>query len=201
MVYLSRLTVSQNVRKSRGDWTFPAEMQRTLARAFGNYMEGIEDSRLLYRIDASPRLHALVQTRYRPDWTRLSVPSEYLAAPPEVKEIHPSFHTGDRFIFRLRANPTLRSSGRRFGLYTYDQQVDWLSRKSSQNGFRVEKLALKQDDCMEVRGADGRVAKCVSVQYDGELSVTNPILFLDAFENGLGSARVMGCGLLSLARC
>jgi len=201
MVYLSRLLVSERCQQVRSEIAAPLEMHRTLLAAFYDYVGGQDDARILYRIEREPRPHALVQTTYCPDWSKLTIPMDYLAGPPEVKVVTPTFKPGDRFFFRLRANPTLRVGGKRYGLYTFDEQVDWLAKKSVAAGFKIEKLSLRQDECLEVRGAAGRVARFATVQYDGELIVTSPIMFEDVFEHGLGSAKVMGCGLLSLARC
>jgi CRISPR system Cascade subunit CasE len=200
MVYLSRLIVSPRCRQARSEIANPFEMHRTIARVFEEFIESEDDGRFLYRIDREPRPHALIQTKSEPDWSRLCIPADYLAAPPEVKVITPMFRSGERFVFRLRANPTLRLNGKRYGLYTHAEQVEWLARKSGLGGFQVEKLAVRQEECLEARGTGGRVAKFATVQYDGELSIADPLLFKDSFENGVGSSKGMGYGLLSLAR-
>jgi len=201
MVYLSRLMVSPRCRQVRSEIDNPFEMHRTLSRVFGDGGESMDDAQVLYRIDIEPHPHVLIQTKSAPDWSKLCVVPDYLSAPPEVKNVNPIFQVGDQFTFRLRANPTLRTHGKRFGLYSQEEQAKWLERKSEHGGFHVEKLTIRQDDCLEVRGAGERVAKFATVQYDGQLVVLNPLMFSDAFENGVGAAKGMGFGLLSLARC
>ena len=201
MIYLTRLMLQSRSKLVRSEIMKPHEMRTRLARVFGDEGGDIDESAFLYRVERSPRPHVLVQTKFEPGWPSLGNLSEFLAKPPEVKVIKPKFSKGDRFLFRLRANPTLRVAGKRHGLYEWEDQAKWLARKAEDNGFSIKKFTVRQEDCLELHGNRGRVTKFATVQYDGELDVINPLMFADAFENGVGSARAMGYGLLSLARC
>jgi|GEM_PF-5166420 CRISPR system Cascade subunit CasE len=200
MIYLSKLILRSRSKQARCEVENPHELHYRIAQALGKEDTTLEESSVLYRIDTDPVHHVLVQTKTEPDWSELNNMPDYLEEPVTFKSIKPTFRVGDRFLFRLKANPTLRVDGKRYGLYETHEQTQWLVRKGEDSGFAVKKVRVRQDDCVQLRGNRGRVTKFATVQYDGELAVVNPLMFIDAVENGVGSAKAMGYGLLSLAR-
>jgi CRISPR system Cascade subunit CasE len=67
----------------------------------------------LFRIDPQPVGNAviLVLSAIKPDWDyAFHNADHFLAAPPQTKEYNPSFTVGQRFKFRLTANPTKKIS-------------------------------------------------------------------------------------------
>jgi CRISPR system Cascade subunit CasE len=154
------------------------------------------------------------------------------------KVVNPSFRTGQMLRFRLHANPTVRKwayrkerkgrrpEGKRVGLYTEQEQREWLDRKAEEGGFELlqVKVAPQRADgptCVQdavVRDQrvfgrrpgwhcdhfDGRheprQLTHLAVTFDGLLRVIDPDLFRCTLERGIGSAKAFGFGLLSLAR-
>lgn len=156
--------------------------------------------------DRGDQLCLLVQSQLEPDWTQLD---PYLLA--QVNMDNPAFKhfelrpvNGQRFTFRLHANPTRRLSqsvgndkGKRVGLYKIDEQIQWLNRKAASGGFIVESVLPTQQH----RADNGRRnLKFLSVQFDEHACcVTDAAPFGFALANGIGAGKAFGFGLLSVA--
>lgn len=126
---------------------------------------------------------------------------------------------GQAFRFRLRANPCKTALGKRTGLVHPDAQRAWLARKGAQHGFALPAsdtsdyfdfaespkgqpypdIRVSHDRMLVGRRHDGTMIRVFSVLYDGRLTVSDPIEFRAALNTGIGHAKVMGQGLLSIA--
>jgi len=221
MIYLSLLELSPRSRQVQAELANPYEMHRTLSKAFTDSREdgksaedggeGVwEAARCLFRVDeaaASPHLRVLVQSRVRPDWDGLTVRPDYLAAAPCVKTWEPAFRVGQTLAFRLRANPTKkedgrnsgRKNGRRLPLLTEADRLTWLARKAETGGFGLLRTIVTDDDPVLCKTTAGHGATLNAVRFDGILRVRDPEAFTRTVENGLGSAKAFGFGLLSVA--
>ncbi len=213
-MFLSRLILNPLSRQVQQEIARPYEMHRTILRAFPDDLpEGVE--RVLFRVDANPRtgaLHLLVQSLGRPDWGFLIHDHPlrpYLAEVetdnPSVKAFALRVAAGQAYAFRLFANPTKRlgknygtDTGKRVGLYHPDEQEAWLQRKGDQAGFRVLSTATGG----ESRYIDKtRNVEFHGVRFDGMLQVQDAARFQAAVEQGIGSGKAFGFGLLSVAAC
>ncbi|MCC6863122.1 MAG: type I-E CRISPR-associated protein Cas6/Cse3/CasE [Bryobacterales bacterium] len=235
-VYLSRLLLNALNRAVQRDLADCQQLHRTLMKAFPPREAGAAARReygLLYRMEAgnSSARQLLVQSALRPDWSFL--PAGYLCpgSAPECKpvsEVYGRISTGERFRFRLRANPTRKISvddasrpegwrPMRVELRGETNWIQWLERKGGQHGFRL--LAVQTDgkvpDLRTAPGgqtlgwrrapgqAGGRAQSCLTlfaVLYDGRLEVTDPGLFQEGLASGIGPGKAYGFGLLSIAR-
>jgi CRISPR system Cascade subunit CasE len=123
---------------------------------------------------------------------------------------------GQRFRFRLRANPiktikdsskgTVEKNGKiftktvRVPLIHEDQQQAWLERKL-QGMAQLETLILQPEPVTYFRKAkENRSGKIQTVLFDGVLMVTNATEFNLQVVKGIGAAKAFGCGLISIAR-
>lgn len=206
---LSKLTLNPNLRQVQAELANPYEMHRTLLSAFPAEIKGRE--RVLYRLEANhtpPYLVMLLQSHLLPDWSALEQKG-YLIQPAQVKTFEPQFQTGQRFAFRLAANPTKRLNspdekkpGKRVGLFRSEDQQAWLQRKAGQNGFSVLSVQVTSlADQLAYKKEDGKRMKVThhGVRFDGVLDVLDVDLFSQALISGIGSAKGFGFGLLSLA--
>jgi CRISPR system Cascade subunit CasE len=214
-MYLSRLILNPRSRRVQRELAQPYEMHRSIMRAFPvDLKEGEE--RVLWRIDEHLELGVmlLVQSWDAPDWTWLADDGArgYLlpvdVPNPAVKPVNFAPTAGQVFRFRLRANPTVKrrfaESGdhKRVGLYAEDDQVQWLQRKAEAAGFLLKSVSLARDDQRAGSKADdGQTHKLTlaAVRFDGLLQVTDPAKLTRAMQSGIGSAKGLGFGLLSLA--
>lgn len=224
-MYLSQLKLNPTRRLARHDLASPYEMHRTLWKAFPDRDPG----RVLFRLDADRRGQwptVLVQSDFEPDWSRLPT-DDYLAEAPQAKPFAPSLAIGQKLRFRLRANPTKktggaskterlagqRANGRRVALLNENDQLAWLLHKGEEGGFRVPGVWIEDGDR---RAANFRVdaipegwVRCAkeghregrffAVRFEGLLEVVDADLFRSTVENGIGSAKGFGFGLLSVA--
>jgi CRISPR system Cascade subunit CasE len=210
-MYLSRLILNPRSRQVRGETSNPYEMHRTVMRAFPAELP--EDERVLFRLDTNRRngrLTLLVQSVGEPDWSWLAEPDAwgYLQPTdepnPGVKSFQPDFSAGQRLIFRLRANPSVKRNGKRLGLVREEDQRAWLARKAAQGGFEVLAAELREEGL--TGGTIHRSAKeshrlrLLAVHCEGVLQVVDPGQFLDTLQTGIGSGKGLGFGLLSVAR-
>lgn len=227
-MFLSQLALNIRDRLARRDLASPYEMHRTLMNSYP-YPRVEHQCDLLFRVEPSKNgvPTVLVQTRELPDWSGQS--DSYLLRAPESKPFDFAVTPGQRLRFRLRANPTKRvasknerlgsvMAGKRVGLATEFDQIQWLLRKASAGGFRIpgEWVDAKDPETGEpVQLPNFRVdaipegnarndkkdqaGKFIAVRFEGVLIVTDPTLFQAAVVGGIGSGKAFGFGLLSVA--
>lgn len=226
-MYLSRLMLNPRSRQVQHELADPYEMHRTISQAFptGSFKldrRMSESASVLFRVDWRPVSGfpiLLVQSMVQPDWAYLSdVRKAYLleaqdlppgAENPAVKQLDLNLRRGQVLAFRLRANPTVKKSradkkqGQRVGLYKEDEQTEWLKRKLGSAGCLLISLQISNKNnqigkLFTEKDTDRRM-RFISVQFDGLLQVEAPELLLEAVKTGIGSAKGLGFGLLSLA--
>lgn len=217
-MYLSQLILNPRSRQVRSEVSQPYEMHRTLLKAFPDQAEG-GPGRVLFRLESQDQathagLKVLVQSDQEPDWRCLAEKPGYLVQSPDYKQFEPALQPGQRLHFRLRANPTKRlmhdeperklKKGQRIGLYTEEEQRDWLARKAEQGGFVLLGVTVisegKVGGKIHRSEEESHTLNLLAVRFEGLLQVTDPAKFLETVQQGIGSGKGLGFGLLSLAR-
>lgn len=220
-MYLSRIHLDLRCKEARRDLASPYQLHSTLCRAFSPPEIKCPQGAFLWRLEPEtnssgyPRI--LVQSSKEPDWDGIPVKS-WLAEcdyPIDLFERLKldALHAGQRFRFRLRANPSVCRNGKRLGLLKQEEQEQWLVRKGSQHGFSLPALlsfdyAETEEERLDVRISQEQMLKdkqhtnnsirIYSVLYDGVLTVTKPDEFKEALKNGIGHGKVVGLGMLSV---
>lgn len=126
----------------------------------------------------------------------------------ETKEISEIFLTHRKYQFSLRANPTVmrvvrledgsrRKNGRRTTIYKVSELEDWLREKGEQAGFTLESIVC-EPPVKEYFYKGQKKGVHSRVDFSGILSVSDREKFVDAYQNGIGSAKAFGFGLLLL---
>jgi CRISPR system Cascade subunit CasE len=166
-------------------------------------------------IAGNPRI--LVQSRSVPDWIEIGVKG-WLAEAGAAIDLKDrlglnTLKAGQRFRFRLRANPCVTRSGKRLGLLRSEEQKEWITRKGLHHGFALPQRAsfdlsgslpelvdvrITQEQMLRGNQRAGNAVRIFSVLYDGILTVTDPDNFKRALQTGIGHGKVMGLGLLSV---
>ncbi|MBV1830003.1 type I-E CRISPR-associated protein Cas6/Cse3/CasE [Komagataeibacter sp. AV436] len=146
----------------------------------------------------------------------------------ESRPFAPVLKEGDRLRFLLRANATVdRKTPGRVRSKRHDVVMDalhaiphgqraqgrdnivpkafaaWLGRQGARTGFapQADGLVVEGCDVLRIpRGPGQREASFGVVDAAGELSVTDPALFVPALMQGFGRARAFGCGLMLIRR-
>ena len=210
-MYFSRLLLNPRSRRVLHDAADPYEMHRTVLRGFPDKAAG-GPGRVLWRLEREkpgrPRT-LLVQSDKEPDWRPFlaELPPYYLAeetldglANPDTKQRDLSFAVRQQFVFRLRANPTVKRDGKRHGLFREEDQVHWLARKGNRGGFAVRSIRITPEGRLRAKLCSHAPLTFFAVLYEGLLKVTDPTQLQATLAEGIGSAKGLGFGLLSLAR-
>ena len=220
-MFLSRIHLDVRCKEARRDLANSYQLHSTLCRAFSPPDTKCPAGTFLWRLEpetdpaGNPRI--LVQSRKLPDWNGVGIKSWLADADPAVdlngRLKLDSLKAGQRFRFRLRANPCVTSKGKRLGLLQLADQEKWLESKSGQHGFSLPKLLpfdlsepleervdvrVSQEHMLRDKQHTDNSIRIFSVLYDGVLSVTEPDKFKDALQTGIGHGKVMGLGLLSV---
>ncbi len=75
--------------------------------------------------------------------------------------------------------------------------INWLQSRASNHGFKVVAASV---DAYQQNKAGKRDIRFSTVDFSGELFVTDPELFQQTLFTGLGHAKAFGCGLLLVKR-
>ncbi len=161
--------------------------------------------RVLFRVEPEvmdKRIRLLVQSSVIPSWQLFSERYGELVD-ARTKEFSHTVRAGDTFRFRLRANPTVKRDGKRYGLVREDALEEWLRKKERRLGMRLRSLLVVDEGYgggHTKKGESQQRLNLKMVRFEGFLSVTEPSLLLQTLSDGIGPAKAFGCGLLSLAR-
>ena len=220
-MYLSRLILNPRSRQVQREIASPYQMHKTILRAFPEKLPA--DERVLFRLDenhTNVMLVLLVQSQHLPDWGHLlngknyllrveSLPAQF-AENPSTKAVNLQFRAGQHLSFRLYANPTKKikvevdgkRKAKRVGLFKEEDQQQWLARKLEAAGASPLRAEISQNGNIYAgQKKDGQKNKLtlLGVRFEGALQVTDPQALRRAVDNGIGSGKGLGFGLLSLA--
>lgn len=128
-----------------------------------------------------------------------------------VRQVPESFLAFRKYRFSLLANPTKKvhaftsenvrkKQGTRQAIFRENDLKEWFRRKGEANGFRACEGSLligkPENRFFRKKGCSG---KHTVVEFTGVLEVTDRELFARAFENGIGTSKGFGYGMLLLA--
>lgn len=211
-MYLSRLTLNVRNRQVQKELANCYEFHRTLMSAFPAALPPGE--RVLYRLETDARsalAMVLVQSASLPDWSAL--PAGYSLKAPECKPFAPLLQAGQVLRFRLLANPTRKTKrppkeGQepepwRVGLLKDEEQQAWLQRKAADHGFALNSVQMAAHPDVTGFTYQGETRRRITFQavlFDGVLTIRDAQALASAVQNGIGSGKGFGFGLLSLAR-
>ncbi|WP_261665188.1 type I-E CRISPR-associated protein Cas6/Cse3/CasE [Deinococcus sp. Marseille-Q6407] len=215
-LYLSRLQLNPRDRQAANDLRSAYSLHQTLRWAFPNagavpgpFPEG---ERLLWRDDGPQGI--LVQSVTRPDWAAITGRHpDYFQAEPHAKPVDLSgLQNGQQLAFRLRANVTVNRfrdgqdkqadpRTKREALRGAKEQVEWLERQGERGGFSVIGTDIAQSGNVRLYKAWGGTPMTLfAVTFEGLLRVEDPVRLPQTVQCGIGKAKALGFGLLSLAR-
>lgn len=223
-MFLSKIYLDPRCKEVRRDLADPYELHSTLCRAFSEKDRACPEGEFLWRLEPENGVVKclwpliLVQSRSRPNWSRITVKNWFAREPEPALDLRQRLNLnhlkdGQRFRFRLRANPCVTRNGKRLGLLKSAEQEAWLVRKGQQHGFLLPNLMpcdftntekyrpyvrITQEQMLRGRKRDGREISIFSVLYDGILIVSDPEQFRKALQTGIGHGKAMGLGLLSV---
>lgn len=195
------MKVNPNDHHARRDISNPYEMHATIARL----TEGMK-CRTLWRMDTAPNnneVHVLVQTTERPDPARIIQRSEgYLKAfDTRENQLVRNLTSGDRVRFRVRANPTVKRDNKRHALVKLEEQLAWLDRVCGFRGARVISPQVVEARKFVIRKRqDEHNITVYGVTFEGDLLVVDAEAVRGMIRGGIGRAKGLGFGLVTVAR-
>lgn len=205
-MFLSKLVLDPAHPQARRDLANAYEMHRTLSRAFTLFPDCLL-TRFLWRLENTTSRQmqdgviVLVQSSSQGNWRALPDQSGYAKIYPDKSvDLDRLLRNGRRYIFRLACNPTVTRGGKRYGLQREAEQLAWLTRQGFQHGFEVFRAEVGRSERITVR--QGRSSSRITlqvVQFDGIATVTDVEKLGKALCNGIGHAKALGLGMLSLA--
>jgi CRISPR system Cascade subunit CasE len=209
-VYLSQLQLNPRSKQARTDLANPYQLHATLCRAF--VPEDQPPPRFLWRLEESKTPQVLVQSANLPHWEILTqrFPG-YFAEAPQSRPI-PLDHLQPAQIlrFRLKANPTVTKRDpadpegkkrKRHGLKEVEEQLQWLQRQGQKSGFTVLGAMVAGSERVKIYKHDGGSPIVIqSALYEGHLKITELETFKQTLATGLGHAKALGFGLLSIGK-
>lgn len=211
-LYLAQLTLNPQCRDVQRDLSDPYDMHRTLCRAASLSPDHLLS--FLWRREPDGPAGApvvLVQAEDRLNWSAL--PADYLAGLATKAWQPEQLQSGRRVRFRVVANPTVfrapddhqgpaRGHRKRFGLRTESEQLEWIERKAAAIGLRDVSAAVTAAGTIRTHRKRGQQTVTVhAVQFDGTAVIHDPTALADGVRHGIGRARMLGLGLVSLAPC
>ncbi len=109
------------------------------------------------------------------------------------------------YRFLLRANPCIKLKSKRVPLVGNDSRIAWLTRQlGTAASLQTENLGITQQQLSFRKPKTGDTSehfgKIATVCYSGILTAQNAAELQQKISRGVGSAKVFGCGLLSLAK-
>lgn len=214
-MYLTRFEINPQRRAARAFLASPQRLHAGVMSAFPDALHDAAEGRVLWRVDPGDHDAVLyVVSPEKPDLTHLV---EQIGRPTygwQTRDYGPFLDrlaAGDRWAFRLRANPVHNvrppdgGRGKRHGHVTAAQQSQWFRRQIERRGFTVPATETGADDVVlrdrrTLRfDRRGRQVTLSTALLEGTLVVTDPATLRASLVDGIGPGKGYGCGLMTLA--
>ena len=220
-MYLSHIAINKQLRKSRQALAFPQMMH---AAVMGSFPPGLTDGseegklRALWRIDyIDEQIWLYVLSKVKPDFKHIVEQfgwqgSEQLWETKEYNDFLDRLAIGQKWHFRLHANPAHTVEGRILPHVTAEHQKKWLIGKAAKSGFAFDNIEIDGEsyDTFDIVSrdiikfkklpTDKTYVTLTVVTFEGTLVVEDVETLREALCVGVGRAKAYGCGLLTLAK-
>lgn len=163
-------------------------------------LSAFEYGRVLWRIDElSHRTWLVMLSRIRPDLTALHQQYGYLGAFPSWETLDfdrelDDADDGTVWDFELCAAPVGTAPAVRESWTEPEFLTEWLARQGNVDGFRIQHSRVEEAVWLPIGDQ-----QLLLVRWTGRLYVTDEELFRWAVTSGIGGARELGAGLMTIA--
>lgn len=219
-MYISRVQLDVQRRNTLRALSSPQILHGAVETSMGyGSSSNTERRRVLWRVDyVGDKCYLLLVGEHQPDLRVLHEQfghsdSFHLGDSKPYTALLDRLQAGQRWQFRLRANPVKSSSkeantrtgrGKLYAHVTKEQQLGWLKSRADDTGFHV------QDGEFEVihtewkkfhKGLRGNHEVSIrTATYEGLLTITDEHTFRQMLVSGMGRAKAYGCGLMTIMR-
>lgn len=217
-MFLTHMPLNPRRRSTRDLIASPQRLHAAVLSAFPPGAS--ERGRILWRLD-QPERHRLdlyVVSLTAPSLEAMADEAGWPTAPEwrtaDYRRFLDGLETGQRWVFRLRANPIRNERppeggrGKRVPILRVEGQIGWLNSRAEGLGFTLAAgehgpnvRVLERDMAGFDRGRGGSRARVTlsMAAYEGVLEVQDPGRLRATLVDGIGSAKGYGCGLMTLA--
>ena len=201
-MYLSQILLDL---MNRNIMSMLSDIYRLHQFVMSGFREYDNSTRVLFRLEPEIRgdiSKLLIQSQVKPVWGPLGDKEKGIVM-SGMKEFNPQFFRGTSYRFRLRANPIVTRKGKRYGLIRNEALSDWLKKKEEGIGVTFRAIATIDEGYITGNKKKGESLDRVKIKrarFEGILQVVDPGRIREAINSGIGPAKALGCGLLSLAR-
>lgn len=199
-MYLSRLTFNLASAAARRDLSDAYETHRTLTRLVSEGPEA-QPTKFLWRQERADSGEApilLMQSEVKPQFENL--PDGYVLD-ATTKEWNPVVPEGMLLTFRVRANPCVKRNGKRVALRRLEEQLDWMQRQATVNlGLELVQCGVTGTGEIRSTRRAGSQIVATAAQFEGVARAADPERLAAGIRMGIGHTRLLGLGLVSIAR-
>lgn len=208
-MYLSRVELDTDRRSTMAALTSLQRLHGAVESAFSG-----ERKRRLWRLDRlGGKLYMLIVSEDVPaDLTHIA--SQFgTGREAETKCYDALFErlkTGDRWHFRLTANPVHsrpdpKHPGERGKVDAHcseQYQKKWLMDRAEKNGFSLSEndFMVTEIKWLRFKKQEGDRVTLLSVTYEGSLSIVDPKAFQQLLCNGIGKGKAYGLGMMTVVQ-
>lgn len=210
-MYLSRVEIDRRNRRKIRELTHLGAYHSWVEDSFVDDNGKYDDSRKLWRVDTlKDKEYLLILSVDKPNLKKL----EKYGVPGTAKyrsynKFLDSLKLGTNYDFKVTLNPvTSISSGKNSGKrgrvvphVTVEQQIAFLEKQASKNGFELIKdsYSIVQRDLIPLgHKKQNRPVRLSVVTYQGKLVINDLERFTSALIDGIGRKKAYGCGLLTV---
>lgn len=218
-MFLTRFRLNPRKRGTLHHVGSPQRLHAAVLATLPPHLAQSSSGRVLWRLDqpSSHEWNLYVVSPGRPSMEQLQDDCGWSQEPSwstvDYRPFLENLRVGQRWVFRLAANPVRSVAGERGGRgavrpeITVEQQHAWLVSRAAHNGFALgddphaSVVVTRREREQFSRGHSGKRMR-VSVsraQFDGVLEVTDANALRSMLTNGVGRAKAYGCGLMTLA--
>lgn len=207
-MYLTQFEINTKRRASR---SLLASAHRLHAAVLASFPSQSEPGRVLWRLDHGDhgRRELWISSAVPPDLSALvedcGWPATARWRTADASGLMGSLEAGQTWRFRLTANPVVSKASAHGGRgtvvpLTLAGCLPWLAARAAAAGFTVPDggARVSRLESLRFRRSSQHVV-LRQAQFDGTLTVTDPVALRSAMTQGIGRARGYGCGLLTLA--
>ena len=201
-MYLTKLLLDPNNAQARRDLANAYDMHRTLSRVYAEN-QSVTPHRFLWRLEPFLSFYdgatLLVQSEQPGNWEVLRRQPDYLLElhADKMVDLERWLEAGAHYHFRLLANPTVTRAGKRYGLCAEEEQLKWLERQLHKGGSELRSAVRTLNERRVARKGGTRLT-VQAVRFDGVLCVRDAAKAQAILRSGIGHAKSLGLGLLSL---
>lgn len=202
-MFLSQVEINPRRRMGRELISNPEKLHATVESICRLPDEG---QRILWRLDSGKNSSKLlIVTPVKPSLNVIREQAGWESQPETAKSVSydrflSSIQSGQRFRFRLTANPAYKKNGKLKAHVGPANQLKWLFQRSDRLGVSFDEFStgVVSSNTHVFRNKGNKVTLPYAT-YEGILSVQDVENVQDALVNGIGRGRAYGMGLMTLA--